>query len=56
MLAGAMAIWLETAHWTGTRLEKGKRVIKERGKDFGVEKVEKGISKERERGREIGLE
>ena len=36
-------------------MEKGKRVIKVRGKEIEVEKVVRGISKEKERGRETGL-
>ena len=47
-----MGIWPEIAHWTETRLEKGKRVRKARGKETGEEKVARVISKEKERGRE----
>ena len=49
MLVGNMGIWLEIAPCSETRLEKGRKEIKVKGKVCGRERVARVIPKEKER-------
>ena len=53
MPARVMGILLEIAPWTETRLEKGRKGRKARGKEFGVVKEVRVTGKEKERGKDI---
>ena len=54
MPVGVMGIWLEIVPWTETRLERGRKGRKVKGKECGEEKVVRVIGKEK--GREILVE